>query len=109
MKNLLSVMKTIFLVGGIFLAVIYGGYYLSLSLYRTFGPQFESTRTDVYRESKSYVEGTVRDLREMRVEYEKASPEHKDALRSLILQRSRELDWDRLPSDVRRFLESLGD
>lgn len=85
----------------------FGVPWLSLQVKKTFGTANESVNTDIYRENKSYVEGTVRDLREMRVEYEKATNSHKDALRSLILQRANELDWDRLPSDVKRFLEEF--
>lgn len=81
--------------------------FIRLQVLRTFGVKFESTQTDIYRENKSYVEGTVRDLREMRVEYEKASDGHKSALKSLILQRANELDWERLPNDLQVFLNEL--
>jgi hypothetical protein len=85
----------------------FGGTWLGLAVYKQFATEWESARTDVYRENKSYVEGTVRDLREMQREYVAASKEHRDALRSLILHRADELDRDRLPSDVRRFLTDL--
>ena len=85
----------------------FGTTWLGLSIYRTFGTEYESVRTDVYRENKSHVEGTIRDLREMRVEYLSADEDHRDALRSLILHRASELDWDRLPSDLRGFLKEL--
>ena len=92
-------------VGGI----AFGALWLKLQVMRTYGTELESVKTDIYRENKSYVEGTVRDLREMQVEYTKAGEDHKSALRSLILHRANELDWDRLPSDVRDFLEDLKD
>lgn len=88
-------------------ALVFGGSWLGLTVYRTFATQWESARTDVYRENKSYVEGTIRDLRELRREYNAADDEHKPALKSLILHRAGELDWDRLPSDLRRFLNEL--
>lgn len=103
MKTFLSVVLAIVLGAGI----LYGGSALSLHLYKTFATRWESARTDVYRNNKSYIEGTVRDLRNLRVEYEGASDAHKAALRTLILQRANELDWDRLPSDLRRFLDEL--
>lgn len=98
--------------GGIALAVLvvgiaFGGPYLRLQVMRLFGTEIESAKTDIYRENKSYVEGTVRDLREMQVEYAKADDSHKEALGSLILHRANELDWDRLPIDVREFLNEL--
>jgi hypothetical protein len=88
-------------------AVIVGGSYGSLALYRTFAPQWEDARTDVYRNSKSYVEGTIRDLRRLKREYEKAEESQQSTLRTIILQRSDELDYDQLPGDLRRFVESL--
>ncbi len=88
-------------------AVIVGGSYGSLTLYRTFAPQWEDARTDVYRNSKSYVEGTIRDLRRLKREYEKAEESQQSTLRTIILQRSDELDYDLLPGDLRRFIESL--
>jgi len=79
----------------------------SLGWMKVFGTKIESAKTDIYRENKSYVEGTIRDLRKLRVQYEAASPDQKSGLRTIIMQRAGELDWDRLPSDVRRFLEDL--
>lgn len=100
-----------FLVGlGLLVGVVglaFGVPYLRLQVLRLYGTELESVKTDIYRENKSYVEGTVRDLREMRVEYERAGDGHRDALRSLIKQRAGELDWSRLPEDVRSFLEGL--
>jgi len=105
-----TVIGGIALVAGLFvcsLAISFGSTTLQLKWRQYFAPKFESVETDIYRENKSYVEGTVRDLREMRVEYEKATDAHKSALRSLILQRSRELNYERLPSDLQAFLTEL--
>jgi len=103
MKNLLIIVGVVVL--GI--AVLVGGGYGSLALYKTFAPQWEDARTDVYRNSKSYVEGTIRDLRRLKREYEKADESQRTSLRTIILQRSDELDYDQLPGDIRRFIESL--
>jgi len=89
-------------VGGVF-----GVYGLSLAVYKTFAPAYMSAETDAYRHNKSYIEGTIRDLRDLRVQYLSCAPEHRDALRGLILHRAGELDWDRLPNDLRSFLNEL--
>jgi len=107
MKEFFVFLGVIALGFALLLGVVFGAPYLQLQVMKMYGTELESVRTDIYRENKSYVEGTVRDLREMRVEYEKASDDHKSALRSLILQRAGELDWDRLPSDVRAFLKEI--
>jgi len=80
----------------------------NLEMTRFFGTKMESIKTDIYRENKSYIEGTRRDIREMMVEYYKAETEaHKSAIGSLILHRAGELDRDRLPADLVTFIESL--
>lgn len=103
-------MKTFFQsVGGIILvvafivAVMFGSFFA----YQYFAPKYVEVETEVYRESRSYVEGMIRDLRKLKREYEAADEEHKSALRTIILQRSDEIDHDKLPADVRRFIESL--
>jgi hypothetical protein len=89
------------------LAVIVGGSYGSLYLFKTFAPQWEDARTDVYRNSKSYVEGTIRDLRRLKREYEKADESQQSTLKTIIFQRSDEVDYDQLPGDLQRFINSL--
>ena len=103
MKELLCIVGVVILA----VAVIVGGSYGSLALYRTFAPQWEDARTDVYRNSKSYVEGTIRDLRRLQREYEAAEESEKSTLKTIIFQRSDELDYDKLPGELRRFIESL--
>lgn len=103
MKSVFSIVGFIVLV----VALLVGGSYGSLALFRTFAPQWEDARTDVYRNSKSYVEGTIRDLRKLKREYEKTDESQQPALRTIILQRSDELDYDKLPGDLRRFIETL--
>ena len=108
-----TVREALALFGGIvfvigFLAVaVFAGPSIKLMLTKTFGVAQTSAETDVYRQTKSYVEGTIRDLREMQVEYIKAEDDHKDALRSLILHRAGEIDREDLPLDLQSFLDDL--
>lgn len=109
-------MKDTLKVVGVFIACVclllvfaFGIPAIQLSVMRMYGTELESVRTDIYRENKSYVEGTIRDLRELHVDYVKATDSQKEALASLILHRANELDWDRLPADVREFLNELKD
>lgn len=80
---------------------------LRLQVMQVYGTNLESAKTDIYRENKSYIEGTLRDLRELRVDYIRADESHREALASLILHRANELDWERLPIDLRQFLSEL--
>ena len=92
---------------GLVVALAFGGPYLNLQVQRMWGTELESVKTDIYRENKSYVEGTVRELRALRVDYVKADDSQKEALASLIIHRANELDTDRLPLDVRNFLKEI--
>ena len=107
MKNFLGTIGAIVMFVGLIVGIVFGAPWLTLQVKRMWGTELQSVETDIYRENKSYVEGTVRDLRELRVDYVKATDSQKEALRSLILHRAGELDWDRLPRDVREFLEEL--
>lgn len=95
------------LVVALFVGLSFGIPFVRLQVMRMYGTELESVKTDIYRENKSYVEGTVRDLRELQVDYVKADDSQRETLSALILHRANELDWDRLPSDVRRFLNEL--
>lgn len=107
MKETFQILATICLVIGLIIGAAFGIPALRLQVMRMYGTELESVKTDIYRENKSYVEGTVRDLRELHADYVKANESQKEALASLILHRANELDWDRLPSDVRAFLSDL--
>ena len=81
---------------------------LSLAVKGTFLPWEESIRREVFEETKSYVHGTIRDLENLRLEYSRAENEgHKNVLRSTILHRIATFDQDKLPDDLRVFVENL--
>ena len=103
MKSTLTVLG----LGVLVVGLIVGGSFGSLWLYKVIAPQWEDARTDVYRNTKSYTEGTIRDLRRLKREYNSADESQKTSLRTIILQRSDEVDLDNVPSDVRRFVEEL--
>ena len=104
MRNALIVIACIVLLAALIAAVSFG----SLGLYRYFAPQWESARTDTYRENKSYVEGTIRDLRDLKRQWTTARDDDgKRAIAELAKQRAGELDYDRLPRDVREWLKDI--
>jgi hypothetical protein len=107
MKALFGSVFSVILLIVLGVAVLVGGSYGGLYMFKVFAPQWEDARTDVYRNSKSYVEGTIRDLRKLKREYEKADESQQSTLKTIIFQRSDELDYDQLPGDLRRFIESL--
>lgn len=103
MRSLFEWLGVIVVVIGLVVGVSFGG----LWLYKAVAPAWEEARTDVYRNTKSYTEGSIRDLRRLKREYDNAEDSHKSALRTIILQRSDEINMDQMPSDVVRFIETM--
>ncbi len=76
-------------------------------LLRVFGPAEEAVRRETFEQSKSYRQGMVQELQNMQVEYLKASPEHRQALRGIILHRTADFDAEAMPPDLRQFIRGL--
>jgi hypothetical protein len=76
-------------------------------LTKYFAPKYEDVRRETFEHSKAYNQGMIQELDNMRFEYVKASPEHKQALASIILHRAADYDEDKLPSDLRNFIRDL--
>lgn len=76
-------------------------------LSKFFAPKQEAVRREVFEESKAFNQGMVQELQNMRFQYEQASSEHKAALASIILHRAADYDMEKLPPDLRSFIEGL--
>lgn len=76
-------------------------------LYKVFAPRYEQVRRETFEQSKSYNQGMIQELENMEFEYVKADNEHKDALRSIILHRAADYDVNKMPVDLRNFIQSL--
>lgn len=76
-------------------------------LYKFFAPKQEAVRREVFEETKSYNQGMVQELQNMQFEYIKAEPSQKAALASIILHRAADYPADRLPTDLRAFINGL--
>jgi hypothetical protein len=74
---------------------------------KTFAPKEEQVRKQTFEESKAYNQGMVQELQNMQFEYIKAKPEQQAALASIILHRAADYDADKLPTDLRSFINKL--
>jgi hypothetical protein len=74
---------------------------------KVFAPKYEQVRHDVFKQSQAYVDGKVSELQQYMLEYHKAGPEHKAALKTVIVRESVKVDEDKLPSDLRGFIRNL--
>lgn len=71
---------------------------------RFFAPKEEEVRRETFEASKAYQSGIAQEIQAMQFEYETASPEHKEALASIIKRRA---VGATLPHDLQAFVNSL--
>src|SRR6266542_2222408 len=76
-------------------------------LYKTFAPKYEQVRRETFEQTKSYNQGMIQELQNMQFEYVKAKPESRQALANIILHRAADFDENRLPYDLRAFIQQL--
>jgi hypothetical protein len=77
-------------------------------LYKVFAPKYEEVRRQTFEETKSYNDGMVQELQNMRFEYIKADAEQKKALAPIIRHRAANYPCERMPADLCTFVNSLG-
>jgi len=103
MKPFLAVVGGVLTLG----AVTWGIAYHELIFTSFFAPKFENVRRNTFEQSKSFRDGSIQELENMRFEYVKASPEHKVALKDIIIHRATEVPEDALPQNLYNFIQGL--
>jgi len=82
-----------------------GGYYL----YAYLAPKYEATRRDVMIESRSYSEGTVRELYTLQRQYQAAKTDDERATIAAAARHEFSIfPKERLPTDLLAFLQQVG-
>lgn len=81
--------------------------YNDLAFQSFFAPRQENVRRHVFEETKSYNQGMVQELENLQAQYITATPEQKAGLRAIILHRAADYPADRLPPDLRSFIDGL--
>ncbi len=75
---------------------------------KVFLPAEESLRREVYEESKSYIDGTIRDLDNLRLQWIGADNEaHKDAIAATARHRAADFPDSELPQRVLDWLNEI--
>ena len=99
-----SAILYVFLILGAVAALTFGGFQIR----KVLAPAEESLRREVYEQSKSYIDGTIRDIDNLRLQWLGAATEvQKNALASVARQRSVDFPRDELPDRLREWLDSL--
>lgn len=74
---------------------------------KVFLPQEEAVRRETFEQSKAYNQGAIQELQNMQFEYVKSDDNAKKALAPIILHRAADFDVNKLPDDLRHFINSL--
>ena len=72
-----------------------------------FRPMQENVNRKVFENTKSYNQGMVQELQSMQFEYIKAPKEQQGMLASIILQKTADFNLNRLPIELKSFIEEL--
>lgn len=76
-------------------------------MFKVFAPKYEQVRHDTFKNSQAYNTGMLQELRHAQLSYENADAEHKDAIGSIVLHQFADYDENRLPTDLRVFVQKL--
>ena len=89
---------------GLFALLAFGGFQIRKVLM----PAEESLRREVFEQSKSYIDGTIRDLDNLRLQWLGADNDvQKAALASVATQRAADFPRDELPERIREWLREI--
>ena len=75
--------------------------------YSFFAPKYTAVQNKVFHESQQYNDGMIRDLENIKREYQSATPEGKAALKATAIHRFEIYPRDRMPPDLQNFYDSL--
>lgn len=107
-------MKAFFVTVGLILAglaLILGLVWLfagnDFMLLKFFGPRQEAVRRQTFEHSKAYRQGMAQEVRNYRIQYQTATKEQKQGLRSVILQELSDYPVETLAPDQQSWIEQL--
>ena len=79
----------------------------NFAMFSFFAPKVVEVQRQTFEQSRSFNEGMAQEISNMQLEYVKASPEHKKALKSVILHRVAGYDTDLFSPYLRDFIDKL--
>lgn len=90
-------------------AVGFGLRYFGYASFSFFAPKFEAVRRDQMIESRSYTEGTIRELYTLQRQYQAAKTDDEKAIIAATARHEFSIfPQERLPGDLRTFMAQIG-
>ena len=76
-------------------------------LYKYFAPKQAEVQRQVFENTPSYIRGNIQELEKQHLEYIKATPEQKRAIKSIVLQEAAGIDQTNLSPDLKSWIQQL--
>ena len=93
----------------LFCGAIFGLNYFGFASFQFFAPKYEAVRRDQMIESRSYTEGTIRELYTLQRQYQVAKTDDERATLAAAARHEFSIfPQERLPNDLRTFLAQIG-
>ncbi len=100
--------EVFFVILGVLLVSIWAAEGNNFFISRWLAPREEQVRRETFEESKAYNDSMVQDIYSMQKDYLLATtPEQKSALKYMIMHRVATYDKNKLPGDLRSFINDL--
>ncbi len=103
MRDTINITGMIFL----FFAAIVALTFFGFEMNSYFSPKYAALENRVFHETQAYNDGMVRDLENIKMQYDEADKAGKDALRATALHRFSIYPNERLPADLQNFFNNL--
>ena len=107
MKAIAALLATLVLAAIVVVGLNIFGQETDYRITQHYAPKYEDVRRTTFEHSRAYNQGTVQNLSMDYQEYLGASPEHKAALRSLILHRYADYPTESMPPYLAEFYTGL--
>lgn len=102
-------MKTALIGVALFFIAIFALNYFGYANFAFFATKYEAVRRDQMIESRSYTEGTIRELYTLRRQYQTAANDQERATIAAVARHEFSIfPKERLPADLQSFLQEIG-
>lgn len=94
-----------------FFGIYVAGFFIlggNFALYKFWAPRFRDVERQVFEQTQSYVQGKNTYISRLRLQYESASEQQREALRRLILSEAETISRENLTYANQAFVSSLG-
>ena len=76
-------------------------------MFKFWAPKYANVQREVFQNTKSYNQGMAQDLDNYYVDYQRATPDQKDAIAAVVLHEVADYPNERLPAHLQAWVDQL--